>query len=456
MMQIEKNKDYTVTITDVTNLGDGIAKLDGYTLFIPGTVTGDVAEIKAIKLKKNYGYGKLNKLLTPSSHRAQPLCPVHRQCGGCSLMHMSYDYQKELKTKYVKEVLTRIGKVENPNVLPCLGMEHPYEFRNKMIFPISKNKEGQAVFGFYAKHSHRVVTFPRCYIGEEIFSSIAQTTVDFMNRYHIPPYDEIMDTGAIRRVFLRKGYHTGEIMVVISSNQRNIPHLELLVEQLKGLDEHIVSILLNINQGINNQMLGKENILLWGRETITDQLCGNTFRISPHSFYQVNPLQTQVLYETALDYAQLTGAETVYDLYCGICTISLAAAQRAKQVIGIEIVPQAIEDAKNNAVINQHPNAQFYCGPAEEWMPKLVENQTADVVILDPPRKGSDPVTLGAICRCAPKRIVYVSCDPATLARDVEFLTQQGYHLVKAQPVDMFPHSAHVETVALLTKEETR
>lgn len=453
MMQLQKNQEFTTVVQSVTNLGEGIAKLDGFTVFVPGAVTGDEAVIRLIKVKKNYGYGRVMQLLTPSIYRIEERCPIARRCGGCSLQHIRYDYQLELKNSYVFDVLQRIGGVQNLELPPCAGMENPWRYRNKMVFPIGKDKQGKAVFGFYAKHSHDIVPCEDCVIGSTLSVDIARAVTDFMNEHHLQPYDEKTGKGGIRRVFVRSAYTTGQVMAVISSRTEPDKYSHQLVEHIRALSPSIVSILWNINPEANNLVLGEKNVLLWGRETITDKLCGNQFEISAHSFFQVNPLQTERLYDKALEFAQLTGAETVMDLYCGIGTISLYAARHAKKVIGIEIVPQAIENAKQNAKVNGVDNAEFYCGPAEQWMPELKNRgYQADVVILDPPRKGSDPVTLDAICGMQPERIVYVSCDSATLARDVAYLSARGYQLQKAQAFDQFCHSTHVECVCLLTR----
>lgn len=453
MIQLQKNQEFTAVIQSVTNQGEGIAKLDGFTVFVPGAVTGDEAVIRLVKVKKNYGYGRLMQLLTPSPHRTEERCPIARRCGGCSLQHIRYDYQLELKNRYVADVLQRIGGVKNLQLSPCAGMEEPWRYRNKMVFPIGKDKQGKAVFGFYAKHSHDIVPCEDCAIGSTLSVDIARAVVDDMNEYHLQPYDEKTGTGGIRRVFVRSAHATGQVMVVISSRMEPDAYSQQLAERIRILSPSIVSILWNINPGVNNLVLGEKNVLLWGKETITDELCGNCFEISAHSFFQVNPVQTEKLYQKALELAQLTGKETVLDLYCGIGTISLYAARQAKKVVGIEIVPQAIENAKQNANVNGVENAEFYCGPAEQWMPELKNRgYQADVVILDPPRKGSDPVTLDAICGMQPQRIVYVSCDSATLARDVAYLSDHGYVLQTVQAFDQFCHSTHVECVCLLTR----
>lgn len=451
-MHLEKNQEFTVNIQSVTNLGEGITKLDGFTVFVPGAVTGDEAVIRLVKVKKNYGYGRLMQLLTPSPYRTEERCPIARRCGGCSLQHIRYEYQLELKNRYVADVLQRIGGVQHFTLPPCEGMQTPWRYRNKMVFPIGRDKQGQAVFGFYAKHSHDIIPCEDCLIGSTLSIQIARTVTDFMKEYHLQPYDEKTGAGGIRRVFIRTAHATGQVMAVISSRTEPEPYSTEMAERIRTLSPNIVSILWNVNPGANNLVLGEKTVRLWGKDTITDELCGNRFEISAHSFFQVNPIQTEKLYRKALEFAQLTGEESVVDLYCGIGTISLYAARHAKQVVGIEIVPQAIENARQNAAANGIQNAQFHCGPAEQWMPELKkQGYQADVVILDPPRKGSDPVTLDAICEMQPRRVVYVSCDSATLARDVAYLSQHGYVLQKVQTFDQFCHSTHVECVCLLT-----
>jgi 23S rRNA (uracil1939-C5)-methyltransferase len=452
---LRKNDLLEAKVESLTIKGEGIVRVDGFILFVPGAAAGDFLELRVTKLKKNYGYARIQRILEPSENRVIPHCPVAARCGGCVLQHISYPKQLELKTTHVRDVLQRIGGLEEAPVEPCLGMQTPWEYRNKMVFPIGRGTDGRICFGFYAQRTHRIIPLEGCPIGESEAGAVAREVVKVMEEQGMEPYDEITGKGGIRRVFVRSAYRTGEMMVVISSAGRPEPGSEILVERIRRVSSRICGILWNVNRGNNNLVLGEEDILLWGKDTLQDVLCGNRFSISAHSFYQVNPQQTQVLYEKALEFADLKGSETVFDLYCGIGTISLCAAKKAKRVIGIEIVPQAIENARANACANGIKNAEFYCGPAEKWMPELAQRYgQADVVILDPPRKGSDEVTLRAIAQVQPQRVVYVSCDPATLARDVKYLGELGYHLIKVQPCDMFPHTGHVETVVLLSKGE--
>lgn len=360
-------------------------------------------------------------------------------------MSLNYQHQLDLKKSIVCDALERIGGI-SANV-DILGMDDPFHYRNKMIFPIDTNGN----WGFYRERSHDVIPLDDCFLGNEINKKIMNTVCDFMKEFNISAYDEILHKGIIRRVFIRNS--KTEIMVVISANSNSLKNYETLTNRLRGISDSITSIILNVNTKRTNLVLGDKNITLWGKDKIKDTLCGLEYEISPHSFFQVNPTQTEKLYNTAIDFAQISKDDTIMDIYCGIGTISLTAAKYAKKVIGVEIVPQAIEDAKRNSKTNAIDNAEFYCSAAEDIVPKLIEDgNTPDVVILDPPRKGSDEKTLSAIVSAQPKRIVYVSCNPATLARDLKFLKENGYETKKVTAVDMFPHTAHVETVALLTQ----
>lgn len=455
MIPVEKNQEYTTTITAVASDGNGIAKIDGYTVFVPHTITGDIVRILMVKVKSGYGYGKLVEIIAPSADRTEPVCPSFARCGGCQLMHMRYAAQLKMKEDTVENNLRRIGGFTDIPMEPISGMDEPYAYRNKMIFPVGQTDDGEPVCGFYAPRSHRIVPVQHCRLGDAVIQKILTAVTGWMKRYYVPAYDEQKHTGLIRRVFIRTGYHTGQVMVVISANGRKIPHKDELILALCAVSDRICSIIWNINGKRTNLVLGAENALLWGNETIEDELCGLRYRISPHSFFQINPVQTEKLYAKAVEFAQLTGKETVMDIYCGIGTISLVCAKQAKQVIGVEIVEQAVRDAERNAMENNIENAVFYADSAENIVPKLLKNgQKPDVVILDPPRKGSDAVTLEAIVNAQPQKIVYVSCDSATLARDLRVLAASGYHLEKAAPFDLFPQTVHVECVVLMIKEE--
>ena len=451
-LPVEKNQTYTMSITDIGTNGEGIGRIDGYTVFVEGALPEEVIKVLIVKTKKHFGYGKLLEILEPSPHRVTPACPVAANCGGCQLQHLSYEGQLAFKTKKVKDHLERIGGFSGISVGYAKGMEEPWRYRNKAQFPVG-GKTGEPEIGFYAKRSHRIIDTPVCMLQNKINDQIVKIIRAFLTEYEIPLYDETIHRGLVRHILTRIGRRTGEIMVCLVINGRKLPHCDVLVERLREI-EGMTSIVLNVNTAQTNVILGTEVHVLWGKETIRDYIGDVQFEISPLSFYQVNPLQTQVLYQTALDFAELEGNETVLDLYCGIGTISLFFAQKAKHVFGVEIVPEAIADAKRNAALNGMNNADFAVGAAEDVIPRLYEEKgiTADVVVVDPPRKGCDSVLLDTIAAISPKKVVYVSCDSATLARDLAYLCPKGYTIEKVQVVDMFPHTVHVETVVLLSK----
>lgn len=455
-LPVEKNQTYTMSITDIGTNGEGIGRIDGYTVFVEGALPEEVIKVLIVKTKKHFGYGKLLEILEPSPHRVTPACPVAAKCGGCQLQHLSYEGQLSFKTKKVKDHLERIGGFSGISVGYAKGMEEPWRYRNKAQFPVG-GKTGEPEIGFYAKRSHRIIDTPVCMLQNKINDQIVKIIRAFLTEYEIPLYDETIHRGLVRHILTRIGRRTGEIMVCLVVNGRKLPHCDVLVERLHEI-EGMTSIVLNVNTAQTNVILGTEVHVLWGKETIRDYIGDVQFEISPLSFYQVNPLQTQVLYQTALDFAELEGNETVLDLYCGIGTISLFFAQKAKHVFGVEIVPEAIADAKRNAALNGMNNADFAVGAAEDVIPRLYEEKgiTADVVVVDPPRKGCDSVLLDTIAAISPKKVVYVSCDSATLARDLAYLCPKGYTIEKVQVVDMFPHTVHVETVVLLSKLNTK
>ena len=455
-LPVEKNQTYTMSITDIGTNGEGIGRIDGYTVFVEGALPEEVIKVLIVKTKKHFGYGKLLEILEPSPHRVTPACPVAAKCGGCQLQHLSYEGQLSFKTKKVKDHLERIGGFSGISVGYAKGMEEPWRYRNKAQFPVG-GKTGEPEIGFYAKRSHRIIDTPVCMLQNKINDQIVKIIRAFLTEYEIPLYDETIHHGLVRHILTRIGRRTGEIMVCLVVNGRKLPHCDVLVERLHEI-EGMTSIVLNVNTAQTNVILGTEVHVLWGKETIRDYIGDVQFEISPLSFYQVNPLQTQVLYQTALDFAELEGNETVLDLYCGIGTISLFFAQKAKHVFGVEIVPEAIADAKRNAALNGMNNADFAVGAAEDVIPRLYEEKgiTADVVVVDPPRKGCDSVLLDTIAAISPKKVVYVSCDSATLARDLAYLCPKGYTIEKVQVVDMFPHTVHVETVVLLSKLNTK
>ena len=463
---MQKNETAIVTIEDIGVNGEGIGKVDGYTLFIKDAVIGDVVEAKVMKAKKNYGYARLMKIITPSKDRVTPVCTFARKCGGCQIQEMSYEQQLQFKHNKVRGNLERIGGF-SPELLekimePVVGMEEPFHYRNKAQFPFGTDKEGNPITGFYAGRTHDIIANTDCALGVAVNKEILEKTLSFMKKYQIPSYDENTGKGLIRHVLIRYGFTTKEIMVCYVINGKHIPHVEELVETLREL-EGMTSITFSSNTKRTNVIMGDSYETIWGQGYITDYIGDVKYQISPLSFYQVNPVQTDKLYGLALEYADLKGNETVWDLYCGIGTISLFLAQKAKQVYGVEIIPQAIEDAKRNAAINGFENAEFYVGKAEEILPKYYEEYAkthdgerahADVIVVDPPRKGCDETLLHTMTEMQPDKIVYVSCDSATLARDLKILCERGYCLERVRAVDQFPMSVHVETVVLLSHKK--
>ncbi len=478
-MEVKKNQDYIVTIEDLSVEGEGIGKIsegeeNGFPLFIKDTVIGDVAKVRVIKVKKNYGYGRLMEIITPSPNRVKPPCPVARQCGGCTLQCMTYDEQLEFKRRKVENNLRRIGGLKDIEVPMTLGMKEPWRYRNKAQVPFGFDK-GRICAGFYAGRTHTIIDSEDCLIAPEINQAIIKEIKSFMEEYHIAPYDEEAGTGIVRHALIRVGFHTGQILVCLIINADNLPHADALCERLQRISG-MTSICLNINKKKTNVILGEKVVNLFGPGYLEDKIGEVTFQISPQSFFQVNPSQTEVLYGKALEFAGLTGKETVWDLYCGIGTISLFLARSAKKVYGVEIIPAAIDDARGNAKRNGLDNTEFFVGKAEEVLPEWYakrdsdEERHADVIVVDPPRKGCDSALLDTITAMHPDRIVYVSCDSATLARDLKYLTEKvcgednkaegsndkcgeyRYRVEKVQPVDMFPWSAHVETVCLLVR----
>lgn len=485
MAQYSKNDIVTVKIEDIGTEGEGIGKLEGFTLFVKDAVMGDVVEARLVKVKKNYAYARLEKVLTSSPLRVKPVCPYHKQCGGCQIQAMSYEAQLQFKENKVKNNLVRIGGFDQlfiESVMePVVGMEQPWHYRNKAQFPVGTDKDGRIITGFYAGRTHSIIANTDCALGVEENEPILQKVLAYMQNEKVSAYDETTGQGLVRHILIRKGFTSGEIMVCLVINGKSLPKEDRLVSTLREIPG-MTSIWLNYNTKNTNVIMGTEGRVLWGQNTITDVIhrrsieeinsgkdClrydskenapkGITFAISPLSFYQVNPIQTEKLYSLALEYAGLTGEETVWDLYCGIGTISLFMAQCAKEVHGVEIVPQAIEDARKNAERNHIENATFYVGKAEEVLPRLYEEEHifADVICVDPPRKGCDEACLNTIIKMAPKRIVYVSCDSATLARDLKYLCENGYEIRKVRAVDQFGQTVHVETVVKLSlKKDT-
>lgn len=472
---MQKNEVAIVTIEDIGVNGEGIGKVDGYTLFIKDAVIGDVAEVKVMKAKKNYGYARLMQVITPSEYRVEPQCNFARKCGGCQIQEMSYEQQLVFKQKKVRDNLERIGGF-SPELLdetmePIVGMQEPFCYRNKAQFPFGTDKDGNPITGFYAGRTHDIIANTDCALGVPVNREILEIILQFMKKYQIPSYDEKTGEGLIRHVLIRYGFTTKEIMVCLVINRAEekmhaqkewIPHQNALVEMLTAV-KGMTSITVSPNPNRTNVIMGDSYKVLWGQGTITDYIGNVKYQISPLSFYQVNPVQTEKLYNLALEYAGLQGEENVWDLYCGIGTISLFLAQRAKEVRGVEIVPQAIEDARRNAEMNEIQNAEFYVGKAEEVLPEYYEKYQqehpgetahADVIVVDPPRKGCEESLLKTMLDMKPERIVYVSCDSATLARDLKYLCGSGeYEIQKWRAVDQFPMTVHVETVALLSRK---
>ena len=454
-MEFRKNDLVTLEIEDCGIDGEGIGKADGFTVFVKDAVIGDTVTAKIIKAKKNYGYGRLMEVLKPSPYRVEPKCEFARQCGGCQLQALSYDQQLVFKTNKVKGHLERIGGFTDIPMEPIIGMDELFHYRNKAQFPVGRNKEGKIVTGFYAGRTHNIIENRDCALGVVENKEVLDRVIAHMEKYRIEPYNEATGKGLVRHVLIRYGYFTKEVMVCLILNGNKILKEEQLVKSLCEIPG-MTSITINVNKKHSNVILGEEIRLLWGQEYITDRIGDISYQISPLSFYQVNPMQTQKLYAKALEYADLHGEETVWDLYCGIGTISLFLAQKAKFVRGVEIVPAAIENAKENAKLNGLENTEFFVGKAEEVLPREYKKNGvyADVIVVDPPRKGCDETLLETMIEMNPERIVYVSCDSATLARDLKYLCARGYELRKVCPVDQFGMTVHVETVVLLSQQK--
>lgn len=463
----KKNDVLEIEITDQGTTGEGIGKVSGYTLFVKDTVIGDVAKVKVMKAKKNYAFARLVEIVKPSKYRVEPLCHVAKSCGGCQLQAMNYQQQLKFKQEKVFNNIRRIGGVEDFVMKPIMGMEElcvkgheengPFHYRNKAQFPVGRDKEGKIISGFYAGRTHSIISVNDCLLGTGVNKTVMDIVKMYMTLEGVKPYDEVTHKGVVRHVLIREGKHTGQVMVCIIINGDKLPHVDRLVEQLLKVSG-MTDISLNINKEKSNVILGDKIINLYGPGYIEDYIGDVKFRISPLSFFQVNPVQTEKLYSKAMEYAKLTGSETVWDLYCGIGSISLFLAKNARKVIGVEIVEPAVEDAKVNARINNIENVDFISGAAEDVVPEYFQKHKGepecnpDVIVVDPPRKGCDEKLLNTMVLMAPKRIVYVSCDSATLARDIKWLSDKGYKLVEATPCDMFGQSVHVETVALLVQ----
>ena len=441
---MKKNDKFIGKCESYTFEGMGVVKHENMPVFVKNMIMNETGEIVITKVLKNYAFGRCLKLINESEHRVEPKCLLSKQCGGCQLQHMSASEQKAFKKQRVQDCITRIAKLDI-EVEDVISMDEPYHYRNKGQIPVGM-MNNEVVTGFYRIHSNDIIDMNECLIQHEFINEILQTTKKLIQKYQNGQY--------FRHLLIKVGFITKQIMIVLIVNNENIPHLDKMIQELSK-NTNVKSIILNINQRNDNVILGEKEILVYGNKTIQDQLHDLTFNISSKSFYQVNPIQTLKLYDTAVEYAQLSGNETVIDLYCGIGTISQFMAKKAKHVIGIEIVEDAIKDAKINAKNNNIQNIEFYCSDAGTFAKKLAsESFKPDVVSVDPPRKGCDQLTLDSILTMDPKRIVYISCDPSTLARDLKYLSEHNYKVERVQPVDMFPHSFHVETVCLLSRKD--
>ncbi len=449
---VKKNEYYDVKIESLTHDGLGVARVDGFPVFVANALVGEEINMKVTLVKKTYAFGRAVDYFVTSGERVKPECGIYKQCGGCQVQHLSYEGQLKMKHDTVVNHLKRIGHIEDANVLPTIGMQNPSRYRNKTQVPFGY-ADGKVVAGFYQKRSHEIINMQSCLIQTDISDQIVETMRQLCQELEIDPYNESLNLGVLRHVIVRVGFKTEEIMVTLVTRTHEIPNSELLIQRLVSKYPKIKSIAQNVNPKVTNVIFGDETRILYGEPYIYDEMNGIRFAISPRSFYQVNPIQTETLYSKAVEYAQLSGNEIVFDAYCGIGTITLFLAQHAKQVYGVEIIPEAIEDAKMNARLNGFENTQFAVGKSEEIIPAWIENGIVpDVIVVDPPRKGCDRSLLDTMLEAAPDRIVYVSCDSSTLARDLRVLIDGGYKLEVVQPVDMFPQTAHIECVAKLVR----
>ena len=455
---IKKNDELVVDIISQGYSGEGVAKVEEYPIFIKGGIQGEKVKIKITKANKNYAYGRVLEILESSEGRVIPRCEYYKLCGGCSLQHMDYETQINFKWDRVKDCIKRLGKLDDSLVEKPIGMnEFPYRYRNKVQLPVGM-VNGEVVIGFYAERSHNIIDIETCLIQDEVADRVRRITKRWIEENAISVYTvdgKVNKKGLIRHVMIRKGFKTNEVMVVLVSTDENIPKIEeykkALIKEIDGL----ASVVININNKDTNVILGEKCITIYGKDSIQDYIGNLKFNISPLAFFQVNPIQVEALYNKALEFADLKGDEIVFDAYCGTGSITLFLSQKAKKVYGVEIIAPAIENAKVNAKINNINNVEFFVGKSEEEIPKLIEKGVkADVIVVDPPRKGCDEALLNAIAESKVEKIVYVSCDPSTLGRDLKILTDLGYQTLKVQPVDMFPQTPHVETVVLLSQRK--
>ena len=450
---MKKNDIVKIKITSATAEGSGVGKTeDNIVVFVPMTAIGDEIEARILKVKKTYAFGKIEKIITPSSARISPDCPNFSKCGGCVWRHISYDEELKIKSQKVRDAVERIGGIST-EFRPIIGSDRVNRYRNKAQFPFGKDKEGGAVIGFYAFHSHRIIDCDDCALQPEIFKTVMDVTRDFIERTNTDIYDESTGKGRLRHLYIRLGEVTNELMVCYVVNGNGLKQEDMLVKMLRESLPNLKTVVFNSNREKTNVILGNKNRVAYGKGYITDVLCRLKFKISPFSFWQVNRAQAEKLYSKAKEYAKLSGDEVLLDLYCGTGTIGLTMAQDCKQLVGVEIVEDAVNDAKANAEANEINNARFICADAPTAAEQLRKEGTApDVVILDPPRKGCGEELVKTIRKMNPKRVVYVSCDPATLARDLKYFSENGYITHEVTPCDMFPRTAHCESVALLTK----
>lgn len=440
-------------IIDISHEGNGVVKLEGYTIFTEGGLIGDIVSVKIIDVKKKYSLGKTVKIIKPSKFRVDKKCSISDFCGGCPLQGLDYNMELDFKTNKVKNDLKKIGGLDDVAIHHTIGMDNPNRYRNKVQIPVGI-ENGETVIGFYKKGSHDIANIDVCEIQHEVADKATRVIRKYIEEFKIEPYDNKTGRGLLRHIIVKNSFKTGDTMVILVTNGNTLPHSEQLVKMLKSEIPELKSVIQNINTKRTNLVMGSKSKVVFGEEKIVDYIGGLKFHISAESFFQVNPVQTEVLYNKALEYAGLEGTEIVFDIYCGIGTISLFLAKKAKKVYGIESVHQAIKDAKENARINRIDNVEFHCGNAEEIFPKLYQKGIkADVVVVDPPRKGCDSQVIDTIIKMKPEKVVYVSCNPSTLARDLKILSENGFKVLEVQPVDMFPYTTHVETICLMSKE---
>lgn len=449
---LEKNQVYTAVITDITSEGNGVCRIDGFAVFVPDTAIGDMINVKIVKALKNYAYGIIDKIIEPSTDREENNCPYYKKCGGCVFRHLSYEAECRTKASIVENAFRRIGGI-NAEFEDFISAEDTQHYRNKAQYPLAY-ENGKAVCGFYAERSHRLVSMTDCLLQPKLFKSILEVSLDYINQKKLPVYSETTNTGIMRHIYLRQGGHSGEIMVCFVVRKDVSRQLSQLCRIISTQFPEVKSIVMNINPRKTNVIMGEKCVTLWGRDTISDTMCENNVNISPLSFYQINTVQAERLYAKALEYAAPDKDSIVADLYCGAGTIGLSMAKSAGKIIGIEIVPQAIENAKENARINNIKNADFYCGDSGEVFEQLRRNGCRpDIIVVDPPRKGCSVETIDSIAKAVPKRIVMISCNPSTAARDAALLAERGYDTKKIIGVDLFPRTRHVECVVLMSRE---